>query len=137
MLTTKFLQDIQSGVFNNDNAVKIPYTYWIGLSTTTPLADGSGVTEPDDTSYRRMPILNYNLSYTEAADGLSSANTNAIFFPASTKRWTNDVTHYVMFDNETNGTLLAYGSFAGAIRVYVNTVFVIPAGQIKCEIKQG
>jgi len=66
LLTTYFLNCIAQEIFGHPETSKIPYDYYIALSSTEPKLDGSGVTEPSiDTGYQRVRIDNSHLFFGE------------------------------------------------------------------------
>lgn len=79
----------------------LPTPVFVGLSTTTPAADGTGVTEPVGNGYARQ----------STAIGTSTArersNTAAEQFAASGGDW-GTVTHTVYYDALTGGNFIGY-----------------------------
>jgi hypothetical protein len=63
-----------------------PGTYYIGLSTTTIGADGTGATEPSAGAYARVAITNNKTTFGVAANG-SLTNSITISFAESTASW--------------------------------------------------
>lgn len=83
-------------------------TYTVGLSTTTVVYDGTGITEPVGNAYARASVSNVPAQWTVttvAGGGYQAANTNAINFPTATGSW-GTVTDWFIMDS-TN--LVAYG----------------------------
>lgn len=67
-----------------------PATWYLGLSTTQPNADGSGFTEPVGGSYGRVAITNNSTNFPAAAtaSGVTSKKNGAKFtFPNPTGNW--------------------------------------------------
>lgn len=98
---------------------------YLGLSTTTPSQDGTGVTEPTDSAYKRISIDNMMAS---AANG-EITNAEELHFNASTAAWGSTVTHVCVYDSKTGGTPKAYGA--------LTTPLSITAGNIVPTIKVG
>jgi hypothetical protein len=74
-------------------------TYW-GLSTTTPAADGTNVTEPVGNNYSRATVLAASMS--SAASG-SIDNAAIVAFAEATGSW-GTVTYVVVYDVASGGT---------------------------------
>lgn len=86
----------------------------LGLSTTTPNADGTGVTEPEGNGYSRVIVGRNNQSDTwkfgAAEDGVTE-NADIIYMPEATGAW-GTLTHFVLFRENVGGTsdVLAFGT---------------------------
>lgn len=85
-----------------------PATVYVGLSTTTPNDDGSGITEPAGGAYARVAVTNNATNWPAAAGGAKS-NGTVIQFPQATATW-GTVTHFVLFDADVGGTVLVTGA---------------------------
>lgn len=126
MNTTYFLNQVMGNVFNTKKTPALPENYYIGLSSTAPAADGTGVTEPDTSKgYARVKLD----SLGEPADGVVS-NTNAISFNESTDNW-GTMTHFVVYDALTNGNLLMYDQLDTPRTVEATTIMAIKTGGCK------
>lgn len=102
---------------------------YIGLSSTTPLEDGTGVTEPTGGGYARVRIE----SFTAPANG-AIKNSGVILFPQSTSEWfpaAARATHWVLFDGaEETANMLASGSLASPLTVSIDTTVKVPSESI-------
>lgn len=89
-------------------------TIYVGLSSTTPAEDGTGVTEPSTGSYARVATTAADWNAATDADPSVITNTEAITFPTATGDWAggSNLTHVVLFDASTNGNLLASGALS-------------------------
>jgi hypothetical protein len=128
MNTTYFLNSVAGNVFNTKTTPAIPKTYYIGLSTTAPAINGSGVHEPSvDAGYARVKLTNLS----EPTDGVVT-NQQAINFNESTASW-GTITHFVIFDAEAvdSGNLLMYGTLSTARAVETATIMTIKEGYLK------
>lgn len=105
----KLSDDVLAAVMDRlfgGQALPVPASYDIGLSSTRPGDDGSGITEPTGNGYARVTVAN-NLTTFAAADPASRSKTNAatITFPTVTAVDTPDgwgeLTHVVLFDHGT------------------------------------
>ena len=96
LLTTYFLNCIAQEIFGHPETSKIPYDYYIALSSTEPKLDGSGVTEPSiDTGYQRVRIDNSHLFFGEINND-RVLNHDKAYFPESIKPW-YDISYYAIF----------------------------------------
>ncbi len=86
-------------------AAYIMPTAYVGLSTTNPLEDATGLAEPVGSAYAR--IATGALDWNSAAAG-SIDNANTITFPTATGAW-GTVTYFAIFDALTAGNMLTSG----------------------------
>lgn len=100
MTTTYFLNCMMGNVFGVKTDPSLPAEYYIGLSSTAPTADGTGVTEPTGGNYSRVKLTYLG----EPVNGVIT-NSSLIEFPESTEDW-GTMTHYVLFDAVSGGNLL-------------------------------
>lgn len=131
MVTTYFLNCIMGNVFGSKTNPSLPSTMYIGLSSSTPGVDGSGVTEPAGGNYTR--VLFKNLS--EPSDG-SISNAQDIEFPESTSDW-GVITYYVIYDAKDGGHLLAYGSLEKAKIIQSETQARFLSGKITISLQNS
>lgn len=72
-------------------------TIFVGLSSTEPNEDGSGITEPSGNGYQRVLIGAANQSLTQKfgdpVDGVITNNAD-IYFPESSGSWGDALTHF-------------------------------------------
>lgn len=126
MITTYFLKSIAEDICKHQQTQVVPYVYYLGLSTTAPNLDGTGVTEPaSDTGYARVAMLNDENIFANADDNGKVKNHTAVYFPESIKPW-DGITHYVVFDSPTAGHLLMYGALDKTMDVPIKTIISIP-----------
>lgn len=104
MTTSYFANCVIGNVFRTKTSPSLPEEYYIGLSTTAPSVDGSGVSEPSDAAYSRVRLS----SLTVPTDGVIR-NEEAISFPDSVEDW-GTITHFVIYDAVTGGNLLIYNT---------------------------
>lgn len=108
-----------------------PATVFVGLSTTTPGADGSNVTEPAAaTGYTRFAIPN-DTSHFHAAPGQPptgerQSNTLIVQFPVATLDW-GLITYVVLYDSASGGAFLGFGQLALPQNVVGGDIFQIAA----------
>jgi hypothetical protein len=93
-------------------ALVAPVTLYIGLSTTTPAKNGTGVTEPVGGAYARIAVTN-NLANWPAAVAGAKSNGAVFQFPQPSATW-GTVTYVVIYDAAVAGNLVAYAILAAA-----------------------
>lgn len=100
--------------------------FWVGLSSTMPSQDGSGVSEPTAGNYARVQIENF----TAPVDG-TIKNVSALEFNRSTAVWfdsDNKARYWVLFDgSNSDATLLSSGELDEAKTIESNTSITIAA----------
>lgn len=103
------LLDVSTG-----KAAYTPPTVYVGLSTTTPTAAGTNVTEPSGGSYAR--VATSGATWGTAASGSTTNSGAAITFPAATADWTAGAnqTHFVFYDAASAGNFLGFGALTTA-----------------------
>lgn len=82
-------------------------TFYVGLSTTYPEDDGTGITEPSTGGYARSAVVN-NLTNWPAATDRRKANGTVIAFPLITADLGDAVAAIVM-SASTAGDMIAWG----------------------------
>lgn len=110
---------------------------YLGLSTTAPNRDGTGYTEPDASAgYGRVKLGNDASSWQamKAASLGATTNESTIFFPEATASW-GTCTHYLLFDAETGGNLLAYGPLDESIKPVANKVPIVREGNLNMTMR--
>lgn len=128
MNTNYFLNCSAGNLFGTKTDPAIPTAYYIGLSTTAPNVNGTGVDEPSiDAGYARVQLT----SLSEPLDGVVT-NKQAINFNESTASW-GTVTHFVIYDSPTvdSGNLLMYGELSTPRSVETATIMTIKEGYLK------
>lgn len=104
-----------------NTALTSPTTVYVGLHTVAP-TDSTGGTEVSGGSYARQSVA------FDAASGGATANTSLITFPTATASW-GTVVGFGIFDAETAGNLLYWGTITSQVVADTNTV-TIAAGAI-------
>lgn len=104
---------------------------YLGLSTTAPAIDGTGITEPvvDGNGYGRAEVA----VLSSPTNGVIT-NTTDISLPRILKP-SGTATHWALFDAEAvgSGNLLAYGEMDESIQLGSRTVIFIEAGTLKLK----
>lgn len=119
----------------NDNGAAAPTNVYIGLSSTTPADDATGVTEPSTGGYARVLQANTQANFPDAstAAGVTTKSNGAeIAFPVATADYLAgaNLTYAVIYDALTAGNLLAYGLLAVAKPVLNGDTAKFPIGDI-------
>ena len=130
MNTTYWINSVMSTMFHNSR------TFYVGLSSTPPNADGTGISEPIGGGYSRAMMP----AFTTPANGVIH-NSSAIVFPNSTNEWFQShsmATHWVIFDGDgIDAHPLMSGRLEEAITVSIDTVVEIPAMGISISLLDG
>ena len=131
MNTITFLNRIMGNLFGTKTTPALPTQYWLGLSSTSPGVDGTGVSEPSGgtSGYARVQLT----TLSEPTYGTIS-NTGAVSFNESTAPW-GTMTHYVIYDAPTSGNLLMFGALTISRAVEQNTVITIRAEELTITLE--
>lgn len=134
MNTTYFKDVIMGNLFRTQTGTAMPTNYYIGLSSTTPTASGTNVTEPSTTgtAYTRVQLT----SLTAPSNGVIT-NSAAISWPESTATWFDSgapATHYVIYDAASGGNLLMYNALTANRVIEVNTIATIKAQSLYLQL---
>lgn len=135
MMTTTLRNSLLNNWFRG-TSYSMPSTYYIGLSTTDPLADGTNVHEPSGKSYKRVAVAANSINFATASDG-KIANNKVIRFSEALEVWAdslNPITHYVIYDAQKGGNLLFFGALTRSIEVPISSIVEVPIGGIVTEL---
>ena len=129
MTSTYFLNCIMGNVFNTKLNPELPEKVYLGLSSTEPNIDGSGVTEPlASAGYSRIELT----TLSEPNNGGISNNSD-ISFPESSESW-GTMTHFVLYDNIVDGNLLMFEKLSSSRSVEAATIVAIKEGCLKLTL---
>lgn len=107
--------------------------FYVGLSSTQPNSDGSGVSEPVGNGYSRVRVA----SFTSPVSGRVS-NTNDLEFNRSTDTWftdSNKAAYWVLFDGDGEGAnVLSFGLLDEPKCIESNTVVKIAANSLSITL---
>jgi hypothetical protein len=110
---------------------------YLGLSTTAPSRNGTGFTEPSTSNGYKRVLLGMNGQSTSYKMGTASAggikNSETVYFPEATGSW-GTCTYYLLFDAQTNGNLLAYGTLTDSITPTNGTVPLIRTEELQMTL---
>lgn len=128
MNTTYFLNLVAGNILGTKKTPAIPSAYYIGLSSTAPNIDGTGVTEPVGGGYQRVEL-------TSLGEPVSGVVTNqlAVDFEESTAEW-GTMTHFVIYDAADGGNLLIYGPLSASRKVETATIMTIKKGALNLSV---
>ena len=125
MTSTYFLNCIMGNAFKTKENPTLPNKVYLGLSSTAPAVDGSGVSEPlASAGYERVELTNLG----EPSNGVIS-NDSEISFPESSASW-GTVTHFVLYDAPTNGNLLMFNVLSQSRSVETATIVMVKTGSL-------
>lgn len=128
MNTVYWISKIMSTMYSNSSG-----EFYLGLSSTTPNTDGTGVSEPSGSSYHRVKIA----SFTSPVNGRVT-NTNELEFDRSTETWFDDANkakYWVLFDGAATGAnVLSSGLLDEPKCIESNTVVKIAANSLSVTL---
>lgn len=120
---SRFLdQSIQNHIFGKATYTA-PTHIFVGLSSTTPNPDGTGVTEPAGNGYARVSTAPTDWNSATAATPSVVTNLNPVTFPQATGGpWAAgaNLTYFVLYDLSSAGNFLGYGLLDVAKPVLIN-----------------
>lgn len=129
MTSTYFLNCIMGNVFMTKLSPTLPKKVYLGLSSTAPQVDGTGVSEPlASAGYQRVELTNLS----EPVNGVVS-NDGEIQFDESSASW-GTVTHFVLFDSPTDGNLLMFNQLSQSRSVETATIVMVKTGSLKLTL---
>lgn len=108
-------------------------TVYVGLSSTTPTAGGTNITEPSGGAYARVAT---SAATWNAASSGSATNAQAVTFTTASADWVSgsNLTHAVFYDASSGGNFLAFGSLGTAKAVLNGDTASFAAGQITVSL---
>lgn len=133
MFSNYLRNSIQNHIFLKEPLVIIPDSIYIGLSKTTPTPDGKNVTEPTGGGYSRLKFDRTSVDFTESENGVVK-NKLRKNYNETTDAW-GTCTHYVVFDNNTEGNLLWYGELTRARNIDVEMQVFIDANDLSFALE--
>lgn len=129
MTSTYFLNCIMGNVFMTKLSPTLPKKVYLGLSSTAPQVDGTGVSEPlASAGYQRVELTNLG----EPVNGVVS-NGGEIQFDESSASW-GTITHFVLFDSPTDGNLLMFNQLSQSRSVETATIVMVKTGSLKLTL---
>lgn len=120
------------------NSGAILQNCYMGLSTTTPNADGTNFTEPSSSNgYARATIGLYGQGATQVMGTPSEGtieNASIIYFPEATASW-GTITYFGLFNAATGGSLMIYGPLDTSVTVAANYVPLFRTGNFSLTLE--
>jgi hypothetical protein len=107
-----------------------PPTIYVGLSTTDPTDDASGLAEPSGNGYTRVQT---SASDWNAASNGSLDNSSNITFTQATGNW-GTITHFALFDAATAGNMLAHGALSQSKSIGESDTAKFEAGDLQISL---
>jgi hypothetical protein len=128
--STVFKNIAASNLYNLVNKTAIPAELYVGVSRTTPDADGGNFSEPVGGSYARVLIT--SRLEEDPANG-TVTNAKKIQFPESTADW-GQVTHWGLFAQATGGNSLQWNALDPHRSVELGTTLYLKPGELQLSI---
>ena len=109
----------------------VPATYYVGLSTTTPLSDGTNFTEPVGNAYARVAVTNNGTNFpaSVAENPTDKSNGTVIEYTTPTGSW-GTPTHFGMFSGISGGIPLDVGTITTPTTIQASAVVRFPVGSL-------
>ena len=126
MITQAKANELLNHLTGKLTTLNIQYVY-VGLSKTTPAADGSNVTEPSGYGYARSLLGNGSQLMTQKMDSAVEGeitNKEIIYFPEATGAW-GSCTHLCFYATPTGSIPFAFGALTAPISPTMNTIPLI------------
>lgn len=126
-MTTYLKNAILEDLFRNTQYV-VPNVMYIALSKTQPNDNGGNCTEPNTASYKRLEVGSNVVNWSEASEG-SLSNAVDLRFVEAEESWTTaaaPISHWAIFDAETNGNMLFYGALTRTQEIPRGSILEIP-----------
>lgn len=130
-----FVNSVRKALLDNyfgKSTLTPPDNLYVGLSSTTPAADGSGFTEPSGGGYARVQTSPADWNAATEANPAVLDNASAVTFPTATGNWAAgaNLTHAGLFTAASGGTPVAWGALATAKPALEGDTTEYPAGTI-------
>jgi hypothetical protein len=107
-----------------------PPTIYVGLSTSDPTDNASGLAEPSGNSYARVATAGSDWN---TASGGTIDNANDITFPEASGSW-GMLTHFALFDTASGGNMLAHGSLGASKSIGSGDTAKFAAGDLDVSL---
>lgn len=104
---------------------------YVGLSTSDPLDDGSGISEPSDEAYARIQHDVWDVAVSRATE-----NTGTISFDEAASSW-GTITHFFITDDETSGNIIAHGALTTPKEINAGISASFQDGVLNVSFKTG
>lgn len=132
MVTTYFRNLVADNVWHTAGTAALPTEYWLALSSTTPLADGTGVTEPDGASgYSRIKLTGLS-----AASNGATSNTVSLSWPKLNIS-AGTASYWALFDSKTGGKLLMGDALDSLKHLDAGTTIIVDAKNLTLSVLEA
>jgi hypothetical protein len=113
-----------------------PTSFYVGVSSTLPSANGGNITEPTDPAYVRKLTTTADWDAATSSDPATSVNNSDIVFAPASEDWFAgaEILYVVLFTANSGGTMIAFGSFARGKAIYDLDSFTIGAGKLNVSL---
>jgi len=134
--TAKGLLDTLFGKTSVFGALGTAPVIHVGLSSTTPAADGTNITEEAANGYARDATVAGDWVTATSADPSVLDNGNAITFATATGDWVSaaNLTYFVLMDALTVGNMLIAGALGTAKPVLNGDTASFPVGDLNVTL---
>lgn len=126
MYTTNYFENMILNTHRGQTAVA-PAALYVGLFYGNPGETGGAATETAYNGYLRQRII-FGAPYA-LNGGIGVVNNGSSIFPAVPTTTLPDITHLGVFDAPVGGNMLIYGEFTEPVKLQVNDIPVIVAGE--------
>lgn len=131
------IRTLNSAFGGNSPTFSAPAIWYVGLSTTIPLDDGTNITEPTIgvANYARVAVTN-DSSHFSAATVDSLTNLLAITFNKSSASW-NTQTSVLFWDAATGGHGWYWDNFSSPRLIDADTILVLDSGALTINLNNS
>jgi len=121
-----FINWLTQGV---DLSVPAPTSHYIALSTTDPLDDGTGITEPDIAMGYERQLITFDPPVITNGIGAVTTNSGSVVFPTATGDW-GSIAFGAIFDSVTNGNMLIWFAWISTKLIETGDSFTVALSDI-------
>lgn len=137
-LLTNALAESLLGYLFGSTSYTPPATFYVGASTTTYAADGTGGTEPTDTAYARVAVTNNTTNFGAptvlSGGGGQVTNATQVQFAESSASW-GSIVELGLYTAATGGTPVAVATLGTAVTVGASSQLTFKVDQIQFQLK--
>ena len=103
-----------------------PTYYYVALSATNPLGDGSGISEPVGGNYARVSTT--SASWTSVSS-YQVQNLAVVQYAKASGSW-GTMAYFALYDALSSGNMLAYGQLITPVSIVINNTPGFAAGTL-------
>ena len=110
---------------------------YVGLCTAVSAAETGSLTEASFSGYARVQVAaaSWTTIGADSTDTQTAKNTSAIEFPAKADSGNVTITHVIIADASSSGTILFVGALDASKTLAQNDIFRINATNLSIELK--